>query len=120
MGGMMEGMKDMMPGIPGPDPACIISNISCIIHEMQWMEMDYLSNTIANLSLNPILTMTMQKEMTMCHAKSMCAMDESPFGPKLTKMMNYLRCLGYGFFKSCVMSEMMKLPSGPVTDEEMV
>merc|ERR1712106_318181 len=126
---MMGGMQDMMGrmGDMGPKmPRGIISNITCIMQEMQWMDdygfpnPEHLMNTVENMTLNPFLTMSMNQEIAKCHSKSMCSMDnmDSPFGPKLTQMMDYAKCIGYGFFKSCAMSEMMmKLPSGPITEE---
>ncbi|CAL4184037.1 unnamed protein product [Meganyctiphanes norvegica] len=134
MGGMMGDMKNMMEGMMGDmmsmkgmiEPS-ILSNITCIMQQMEWMDEKqnpnprYLKDMITSLNLNPFITMSMQKEIAMCHAKSMCHMDmESPFGPKLSKMMAYAKCIGYGMFKSCAMNEvMMKMPMGPMNETTM-
>merc|ERR1719495_1738513 len=71
---------------------------------------------IKDLNLNPMLTMMMCKEIDTCAYQSMCSGDkDSPFGYKMSMVMNFLKCVGYKMFASCAMNEMMfKLPIGPM------
>merc|ERR1711962_738850 len=118
---MMEGVK--MPLIMPP----VLSNITCIMQHMKWMDAHYqphvtgMQKVIKGLNLNPFLTMSMTNDIDHCAKETSCLMDkDSPFGPKVSRMMNFLRCVGYKFFKCCVINEMMlKLPMGPMSPEPL-
>merc|ERR1719342_186656 len=68
-----------------------------------------------------MLTMMMCKEVDTCAYQATCSGDkDSPFGHKMSMVMNFLRCVGYKMFACCAMNEMMmKLPMGPMSDEPM-
>jgi len=126
MMGSMMGMMDIMKGsmMMGPDMAPVLSNITCIMQEMKWMDKNQMPNPkgikkmIKSFNLNPLLTMNMCKEIDTCAMQSMCSMDmDSAFGPKIAQMMNFMKCAGYKLFGACAMNEMMmKMPMGPVAD----
>merc|ERR1712180_407821 len=109
---------------PGNDmePSMIMKHM---VHEMmEGVKMPHVKGMqmmIKGLNLNPFLTMSMTNDIDHCAKETSCLMDkDSPFGPKISKMMNFLRCVGYKFFKCCVINEMMlKLPMGPMSPEPL-
>ncbi|CAL4236531.1 unnamed protein product, partial [Meganyctiphanes norvegica] len=84
MGAMMGDMKNMMEGImantmrmngmKGMIESSILSNISCIMQQMEWMDEkqnpnpSYLKDMITSLNLNPFITMSMQSEIAKCYS----------------------------------------------------